>query len=78
MATQSQPQLNDLLRFRPWPPGDPFVLLEAVLRDVDPAQQRQAMGLALDTLHATLQANLKMVEGLRQMVGAQARTAGAK
>jgi len=62
-------QLNELLRFRPWPPGDPWVLVEAVLREVDPAQKRQVMGAALESVSATLQANLKLVDGLRQIVG---------
>jgi hypothetical protein len=62
-------QLNELLRFRPWPPGDPWVLVEAVLREVDPVQKKQVMGAALESVSATLQANLKLVDGLRQIVG---------
>ncbi len=66
-------QLNEALRFRPWPPGDPWVLVEAVLREVDPPQQKLVVGLALESVAATLQANLKLVEGLRQMVGGRAK-----
>jgi hypothetical protein len=66
-------QLNEALRFRPWPPGDPWVLVEAVLREVDPPQQKQVVGLALESVAATLQANLKLVEGLRQIVGGRAK-----
>ncbi len=62
-------QLHEALRFRPWPPGDPWVLVEAVLREVDGPQQKQVMGLALESVAATLQANLKLVDGLRQIVG---------
>lgn len=62
-------QLNELLRFRPWPPGDPWVLVEAVIREVDPAQKRLVMSAALESVSATLQANLKLVDGLRQIVG---------
>jgi hypothetical protein len=62
-------QLHEALRFRPWPPGDPWVLVEAVLREVDGPQQKQVMGLALESVAATPQANLKLVDGLRQIVG---------
>ena len=42
-------QLHDALRFRPWPPGDPWVLVEAVLREVEgEQQQKQVIGLALE------------------------------
>jgi len=62
-------QLHDALRFRPWPPGDPWVLVEAVLREVEgEQQQKQVIGLALESVAATLQTNLKLVEGLRQIV----------
>jgi len=62
-------QLHEALRFRPWPPGDPWVLVEAVLREVEGAQQqKQVIGLALESVAATLQTNLKLVEGLRQIV----------
>ena len=66
-------QLHEALRFRPWPPGDPWVLVEAVLREVEnEQQQKQVIGLALESVAATLQANLKLVEGLRQIVGGKA------
>jgi hypothetical protein len=63
-------QLHELLRFRPWPPGDPWVLVDTVLREVEGPQQKLVLGLALESVAATLQANLKLVEGLRQIVGA--------
>jgi hypothetical protein len=67
-------QLHEALRFRPWPPGDPWVLVEAVLREVEgEQQQKQVIGLALESVAATLQANLKLVEGLRQIVGGKGR-----
>jgi len=66
-------QLNELLRFRPWPPGDPWVLVDTVLREVEGPQQKLVLGLALESVSATLQANLKLVDGLRQLV-----TGGAK
>jgi len=66
-------QLNELFRFRPWPPGDPWVLVETVLREVEGPQQKQVLGLALESVAATLQTNLKLVEGLRQIVGARTK-----
>ena len=66
-------ELHETLRFRPWPHGDPWVLVESVLREVDPSQQKQVVGLALESVAATLQANLKLVEGLRQIVGGRAK-----
>jgi len=66
-------QLNELLRFRPWPPGDPWVLVDTVLREVEGPQQKLVLGLVLESVSATLQANLKLVDGLRQLV-----TGGAK
>jgi hypothetical protein len=67
-------QLHEALRFRPWPPGDPWVLVEAVLREVEgEQQQKQVIGLALESVAATLQANLRLVEGLRQIVGGKAQ-----
>jgi hypothetical protein len=66
----NEQQLNELLRFRPWPPGDPWVLVETILNQAgDPKQKQQILGHVLDAAHATMQANLKMVEGLRQVVG---------
>jgi hypothetical protein len=61
-------QLNEALRFRPWPPGDPWVLVDQVLREVEGPQQRLVLGLALESVAATLQVNLKLVQGLQQIV----------
>ncbi len=69
----NEKQLHEALRFRPWPPGDPWVLVEAVLNEIDPAAQKQVMVAALDAAHTTLQANLKLVDNLRQIVGGQSR-----
>ncbi len=63
-------QVNELFRFRPWPPGDPWVLVEAVLQEVqDEKQQRQVIALALESVAATLKANLAFVDGVRQIIG---------
>jgi len=67
-------QLHEALRFRPWPPGDPWVLVESILREVEGEnQKKQVIGLALESVAATLQANLKLVEGLRQVVGGKSQ-----
>jgi hypothetical protein len=64
-------ELNQLFRFRPWPPGDPFVLVDTILRELEGNQRKQALGLYLDSVASTLQVNLKLVEGLRQLAGGQ-------
>jgi hypothetical protein len=67
-------KLNEALRLRPWPIGDPWVIVEAVLQETqNEQQQRQVITLALDSVAATLQANLKLVEGLRQIVAGQSQ-----
>ena len=68
------PQIHEQLRFRPWPIGDNFVLVESVLQELGEAQQRQAIGLYLQSVAASLQANLTFVEGLRGIIaGGQAK-----
>lgn len=64
--------LHESLRFRPWPPGDPWVLVETILHEVEGEdKQRQILNLTLESVAATLEANLKLVNGLRQVVGGQ-------
>ena len=71
----NEQQLHELLRFRPWPPGDPWVLVEAILREVEGEQtHKQVIGLALESVAANLQANLKFVEGVRQVLGAKGQS----
>jgi hypothetical protein len=62
---------NEELLFRGIPRliGDPPQLLEAILAQVEGQQQKQVMGLLLDSLAATLQANLKFVQGVRSIIG---------
>jgi hypothetical protein len=61
-------ELNDLLRWMPWRIGDPAVLLDSILGQVDVAQRQQVTALYLDSVAATLQAQLSMVQGLRSIV----------
>jgi hypothetical protein len=58
-----------LLRGIPRLIGDPPQLLEAILAQVEGQKQKQVMGLILDSLASTLQVNLKLVQGLRSIVG---------
>lgn len=57
-----------------WPHGDPFVLLDAVLRESESLPQRQqALALYLDTMAAHHQTNLKYIEGLRNIISGPAK-----
>ena len=62
---------NEELLFRGIPRliGDPPQILEAILAQVEGQQQKQVIGLLLDSLAATLQANLKFVQGVRSIIG---------
>jgi hypothetical protein len=62
--------LHPSLISRPFPGGDPFVLLDVILQEADESKRAQIIGLSLDAMAATLQANLKLVEGIRKLVGA--------
>ena len=61
------------LQFQWWHIGDPAVLLESILGQVEQEQQRQVVGLYLDTVSATLEENLKFVQGMRSVVGNTSR-----
>lgn len=61
------------LPFQWWHIGDPAVLLESILGQVEQEQQRQVVGLYLDAVSATLEANLKFVQGMRSVVGGARR-----
>ncbi len=66
--------LHESLRFRPWPPGDPWVLVETILQEIEGQdKQAQVLGLALEATAASLEANLKLVNGLRAVVGGQSK-----
>ena len=49
--------------------GDPAVLLESILSHVQAEQQKQVISHYLDSVTATLQANMKFVEGVRSVMG---------
>jgi hypothetical protein len=67
-------QINPLLHLPRWWIGDPFVVLESILNQVEGEQRKQIATLYLDSVTATLDANLKFVQGVRSVVaGAAAR-----
>jgi len=51
-----------------WHIGDPAVLLESILGQVESEQKKQIVGHYLDSVQATLEANLKFVQGMRSVV----------
>jgi hypothetical protein len=69
MADQHASQLHQAFSWRPWHVGDPAVLLENILGQVEAEQRKQIMGHYLDAVAATLEANLKFVQGVRSVVG---------
>jgi hypothetical protein len=64
-------QLHQAFRIPPWRIGDPPMLLEAVLSQVEGQQAKQVMALYLDSVAATYEANLKFVQGMRSVLGAK-------
>ena len=73
MPDDQSKQLHQAFRWGPWHIGDPAVLLEAILDQVEEQQQKQVLGLYLDSLSATLEANLKLVQGIRSVVAGGAQ-----
>jgi hypothetical protein len=61
-------QLNPAFRWIPWHIGDPAVLLESILGNVEAGQRNQITTLYLDAITASLEANLKFVQGMRSVV----------
>jgi hypothetical protein len=68
MADVPSQELNPLFRWRPWHTGDPAVLLESILGQVEAGQRQQITALYLDSVTASLEANLKFVQGLRSVL----------
>jgi hypothetical protein len=56
--------------------GDPAVLLESILGQVEAEQQKQIMNHYLDSVAATLEANMKFVQGIRSVMGSGTRARG--
>jgi hypothetical protein len=72
MAEASR-ELNSLFKWIPWHIGDPAVLLESILGQVEGEQGQQITTLYLDTVAATLEANLRFVQGVRAVVASAKR-----
>jgi len=68
MADAPSHQLNPAFRWVPWHIGDPAVWLETILSQVEAGQRQQIMTHYLDAMAATMEANLKLVQGIRSVV----------
>jgi hypothetical protein len=62
-------RLEQIFRFRPWHIGDPAVLVESILTQVEADQRRAILGHYLDSVVATHEANLKFVQNVRSVIG---------
>ena len=63
-SSQIHPMLH---RPRIWI-ADPFVILESIMREVEGEQAKQINTLYLDSVTATLEAQLKFVQGVRSVI----------
>ena len=69
MAQDSGSVLNPLFRHLPSHLiGDPAVLLDSILAQVETGQRTQLLALYLDSVVATAEANLKFAQGVRSVV----------
>lgn len=64
-------RLEQLLKFRWWHVGDPPILLDTILGQVEKEQQKQILGAYMDSVVATHEANLKFVQSVRAAMGAR-------
>jgi hypothetical protein len=62
-------RLEQLLRFRWWHVGDPAVLIDSILDQVEKEQRKQILTHYLDSVVATQEANLKFVQSVRSALG---------
>jgi hypothetical protein len=70
-------EINPLFKFRPWPPGDNFVLVETILQELPGNERQKAISLYLQSVVAIQEANLQLTRGLQQLVGRGASAQGA-
>ena len=59
--------------FRPHHIGDPAVLLDTILREVEGEQAKQVLTHYLDAVSAALDANQKFVQGVRSVIAGGAK-----
>jgi hypothetical protein len=64
----SEPDLSPLLRWRPWPPGDPAPEIWRIIFDLDQRVQIQVAEVVLDTQIAAARAHLEGMEGLKKVL----------
>ncbi|MFL5969807.1 MAG: hypothetical protein ACJ74L_09430 [Gaiellaceae bacterium] len=67
MSQQLQ-DLSPLLQWRPWPPGDPAPEIWRIIFELDRRVQIQVVERVLDTQVAVLQAHVKGLQGLKQVL----------
>ena len=65
----ADPRLEQLLRFRPWHVGDPAVLVDSILEQVEAEQRKAILAHYLDSVVAAHEANLKFYQNVRSVVG---------
>lgn len=63
-------KLADILR---WHHGDPPIWLELILSEVEGNERQRILGVYLDAVQANLQANMKLVEGVRGIIGGKSQ-----
>jgi hypothetical protein len=61
-------KLNPVFRSPWWNTADPPVLLDTILSHVESEQRNEVVALYLDNVVATLEANLRFVQGMRSVV----------
>lgn len=72
--SEESSHIDPALRLPRWWIGDPFVVLESIMNQVEDEQAKQITTLYLDSVTATLEANLKFVQGIRSVIaGTEAR-----
>jgi hypothetical protein len=64
----SDERLEQLLRFRWWHVGDPPILLDSILGQVEKESQKLILTAYLDSVVATHEANLRFVQSVRSAV----------
>ncbi|MBV9762044.1 MAG: hypothetical protein JO340_15885 [Acidobacteriaceae bacterium] len=72
-------ELNEAFRFLP--PhriGDPAVLLESILAQVEVGQRTQVMSLFMDSMVTYAEANLKFVQGVRSVLAGSSKSSSSK
>ncbi|HMK88795.1 MAG TPA: hypothetical protein VK446_04065 [Methylocystis sp.] len=67
MAKDSSP-IEQALRIPPWHIGDPQILLDVILGEVEGEDAKQIKAYYLDAVAATLEANIAFVQRARAVI----------